>query len=164
VVWGIIIMEKMKPAYLLLPPDTITLAKKMRTTSFPSSSSSSPPPSSSSSSSSSNGIRKSPNKWTKEENQKLSALVAHYGEKKWKRISAEMGGGLKTGAQCAQHWKRVLSPEIRKGHWDEIEEELLLRLVTQYGSCWKKLQKKNTSKNRYSMSISVSQSEAIQRN
>jgi len=90
---------------------------------------------------STSGLRKSPNKWTKEENQKLGALVAHYGEKKWKRISAEMGG-QKTGAQCAQHWKRVLSPEIRKGHWDENEEDLLLRLVVQYGSCWKKIAKK----------------------
>jgi hypothetical protein len=90
---------------------------------------------------STSGLRKSPNKWTKEENQKLAALVASYGEKKWKRISAEMGG-QKTGAQCAQHWKRVLSPEIRKGHWDENEEDLLLRLVVQYGSCWKKIAKK----------------------
>jgi hypothetical protein len=90
---------------------------------------------------STSGLRKSPNKWTKEENQKLAALVASYGEKKWKRISAEMGG-QKTGAQCAQHWKRVLSPEIRKGHWDEHEEDLLLRLVIQYGSCWKKIAKK----------------------
>jgi hypothetical protein len=90
---------------------------------------------------STSGLRKSPNKWTKEENQKLATLVASYGEKKWKRISAEMGG-QKTGAQCAQHWKRVLSPEIRKGHWDENEEDLLLRLVVQYGSCWKKIAKK----------------------
>lgn len=90
---------------------------------------------------STSGLRKSPNKWTKEENLKLAALVSSYGEKKWKRISAEMGG-QKTGAQCAQHWKRVLSPEIRKGHWDENEEDLLLRLVVQYGSCWKKIAKK----------------------
>jgi len=90
---------------------------------------------------STSGLRKSPNKWTKEENQKLAVLVSSYGEKKWKRISAEMGG-QKTGAQCAQHWKRVLSPEIRKGHWDENEEDLLLRLVVQYGSCWKKIAKK----------------------
>lgn len=87
------------------------------------------------------GLRKSPNKWTKEEDQKLATLVSIYGEKKWKKISAEMGG-LKTGAQCAQHWKRVLSPDIRKGAWDENEEDLLFRLVTQHGSCWKKIAKK----------------------
>jgi len=87
------------------------------------------------------GLRKSPNKWTKEENQKLAMLVTKYGEKKWKRISAEMGG-QKTGAHCAQHWKRVLSPDIRKGPWDEDEESLLFRMVTQYGSCWKKIAKK----------------------
>ncbi|EGC31307.1 hypothetical protein DICPUDRAFT_92812 [Dictyostelium purpureum] len=88
-----------------------------------------------------NGIRRSPNKWTEEEDQKLFQLVNIYGEKKWKRISAEMGG-QKTGAQCAQHWKRVLSPDIRKGPWDEDEEELLLRLVNQHGSSWKKIAKR----------------------
>eukprot|EP01133_Synstelium_polycarpum_P006681 gene6681-7767_t len=88
-----------------------------------------------------NGIRRSPNKWTKEENKRLFELVNQYGEKKWKRISAEMGG-QKTGAQCAQHWKRVLSPDIRKGPWDEDEEELLLRLVNQHGSSWKKIAKR----------------------
>ncbi|EFA85699.1 hypothetical protein PPL_00928 [Heterostelium album PN500] len=88
-----------------------------------------------------NGIRRSPNKWTKEENKRLFELVSQYGEKKWKRISAEMGG-QKTGAQCAQHWKRVLSPDIRKGPWDEDEEELLLRLVNQHGSSWKKIAKR----------------------
>ncbi|GAM19445.1 hypothetical protein SAMD00019534_026200 [Acytostelium subglobosum LB1] len=88
-----------------------------------------------------NGIRRSPNKWTKEENKRLFELVNLYGEKKWKRISAEMGS-QKTGAQCAQHWKRVLSPDIRKGPWDEDEEELLLRLVNQHGSSWKKIAKR----------------------
>ncbi|GAM23378.1 hypothetical protein SAMD00019534_065530 [Acytostelium subglobosum LB1] len=88
-----------------------------------------------------NGIRRSPNKWTKEENKRLTELVGLYGEKKWKRISSEMGG-QKTGAQCAQHWKRVLSPEIRKGPWDEDEEETLLKLVAQHGSSWKKIAKR----------------------
>jgi len=92
-------------------------------------------------SSNSSGLRKSPNKWTKDENHKLGMLVTKYGEKKWKRISAEMGG-QKTGAQCAQHWKRVLSPEIRKGPWDEDEEALLFRMVNQHGSSWKKIAKK----------------------
>jgi len=87
------------------------------------------------------GLRKSPNKWTKEEDQKLAMLVSIYGEKKWKKISAEMGG-VKTGAQCAQHWKRVSSPDIRKGAWDEHEEDLLFRLVSQYGSSWKRIAKK----------------------
>jgi len=87
------------------------------------------------------GLRKSPNKWTKEENMKLGMLVTKYGEKKWKRISSEMGG-QKTGAQCAQHWKRVSSPDIKKGPWDEDEEALLFRMFTQLGPSWKKIAKK----------------------
>jgi len=87
------------------------------------------------------GLRKSPNKWSNEENQRLAMLVNKYGEKKWKRISLEMGG-QKTGAQCAQHWKRVSSPEIRKGPWAEDEEALLFRMVAAHGSGWKKIAKR----------------------
>lgn len=49
---------------------------------------------------STSGLRKSPNKWTKEENQKLASLVSSYGEKKWKRISAEMGGQKNWRSVC----------------------------------------------------------------
>jgi len=65
-------------------------------------------------------------------------LVHENGDKSWKRIAEQLGGG-KTGAQCAQHWKRVLSPQIRKGSWDDQEEELLLALVERYGQSWKNI-------------------------
>eukprot|EP00026_Physarum_polycephalum_P007867 Phypoly_transcript_07937.p1 GENE.Phypoly_transcript_07937~~Phypoly_transcript_07937.p1 ORF type:complete len:434 (+),score=71.95 Phypoly_transcript_07937:220-1521(+) len=84
------------------------------------------------------GSRKPPNKWNKEESQRLIELVETYGDKRWKKISQCIGGG-KTGAQCAQHWKRVLCPEIRKGTWDVGEEENLLQLVAKYGQAWKKI-------------------------
>ena len=113
-----------------------------------------------------------------EESQRLIELVETYGDKRWKKISQCIGGG-KTGAQCgkhphislhslstpifyqnlyllpAQHWKRVLCPEIRKGTWydphhlittpnlhknrDVGEEETLLQLVAKYGQAWKKI-------------------------
>eukprot|EP01112_Ceratiomyxa_fruticulosa_P020706 TRINITY_DN7136_c0_g1_i4.p1 TRINITY_DN7136_c0_g1~~TRINITY_DN7136_c0_g1_i4.p1 ORF type:complete len:617 (+),score=133.14 TRINITY_DN7136_c0_g1_i4:296-2146(+) len=82
------------------------------------------------------GLRSPPNKWTKAESQQLIVLVSQHGERQWKKIAEELGGG-KTGAQCAQHWKRVLSPEIRKGSWDDKEEELLFQLVSKHGQSWK---------------------------
>lgn len=33
----------------------------------------------------------------------------------------------------------VLSPQIRKGSWDDLEEELLLALVERYGQSWKNI-------------------------
>ena len=47
----------------------------------------------------SKGLRNPPNKWTKEESQKLIQLVNDYGDKSWKKIAEFVGGG-KTGAQC----------------------------------------------------------------
>ncbi|EGC29088.1 hypothetical protein DICPUDRAFT_59013 [Dictyostelium purpureum] len=84
----------------------------------------------------SRGLRNPPNKWTKEESSKLIQLVHENGDKQWKKIAVQIGGG-KTGAQCAQHWKRVLCPAIRKGSWDEEEEAKLFILVEKHGQSWK---------------------------
>eukprot|EP01132_Coremiostelium_polycephalum_P002414 gene2414-2981_t len=84
----------------------------------------------------SRGLRNPPNKWAKEESQKLIQLVHEHGDKQWKKIAHQIGGG-KTGAQCAQHWKRVLCPAIRKGSWDEDEELKLFNLVEKHGQSWK---------------------------
>jgi len=86
----------------------------------------------------SRGLRSPPNKWTKQESEKLIRLVFEFGDKSWKKIAEQLGGG-KTGAQCAQHWKRVLSPEIRKGSWDDQEEEMLFSLVQKHGQSWKNI-------------------------
>ncbi|KAM9953675.1 hypothetical protein ACTFIR_008766 [Dictyostelium discoideum] len=86
--------------------------------------------------STSRGLRNPPNKWTKEESSKLITLVHENGDKQWKKIALQIGGG-KTGAQCAQHWKRVLCPAIRKGSWDEEEEAKLFLLVEKHGQSWK---------------------------
>jgi len=86
----------------------------------------------------SKGLRNPPNKWAKEESQRLIQLVNDYGDKSWKKIAEHVGGG-KTGAQCAQHWKRVLCPIIRKGSWDDEEELKLFHLVEKYGQSWKNI-------------------------
>jgi len=86
----------------------------------------------------SRGLRSPPNKWSKAESQRLIRLVFEFGDKSWKKIAEQLGGG-KTGAQCAQHWKRVLSPEIRKGSWDDQEETLLFSLVQKHGQSWKNI-------------------------
>lgn len=50
----------------------------------------------------SKGLRNPPNKWAKEESQRLIQLVNDYGDKSWKKIAEHVGGG-KTGAQCGMY-------------------------------------------------------------
>jgi len=49
----------------------------------------------------SKGLRTPPNKWTKEETEKLCQLVKVHGDKSWKKIAALIGNN-KTGAQCGK--------------------------------------------------------------
>ncbi|GAM23451.1 hypothetical protein SAMD00019534_066260 [Acytostelium subglobosum LB1] len=84
----------------------------------------------------SKGLRSPPNKWSIKESETLIQLVNDIGDKQWKKIATMLGGG-KTGAQCAQHWNRVLSPQIKKGSWDEEEETQLFMLVDKHGTTWK---------------------------
>ncbi|KAL6071781.1 Myb transcription factor [Balamuthia mandrillaris] len=85
--------------------------------------------------------RSSPDKWTAEEDAKLIALVGKYGteNRRWKEVARELGT-TKTGASCAQHWRRVLAPSIDKSTWTEQEETILLNYVKLLGkSSWSEI-------------------------
>lgn len=79
-------------------------------------------------------LRRSPDKWTQEEDDKLMELVEKHGTgtKKWRQIAEELGT-TKNSSKCAQHWRRVLAPNIHKGSWSAEEEEKLLQGVEKYG-------------------------------
>jgi len=79
-------------------------------------------------------LRRSPDKWTPKEDEKLMELVEKYGvgTKKWRQIAEELGT-TKNSAKCAQHWRRVLAPSIHKGSWSAEEERKLLQGVERYG-------------------------------
>jgi len=86
--------------------------------------------------------RKKLSRWTKEESEKLLLLVRKYPDggisrNRWTSISENMGG--KSSSQCFQHWFRVLDPSIRKGPWKEEEEEILLKLVSEYEKNYQKI-------------------------
>jgi len=82
--------------------------------------------------------RKTCNRWTKAENEKLKEAIATLGEKKWNDIAQFVG--TKNSDQCNQHWHRVINPKISKKPWSEEEDDILIDRVFDYGeSSWKRV-------------------------
>eukprot|EP00742_Colponemidia_sp_Colp-10_P002435 GILJ01002595.1.p1 GENE.GILJ01002595.1~~GILJ01002595.1.p1 ORF type:complete len:583 (-),score=79.94 GILJ01002595.1:72-1820(-) len=69
--------------------------------------------------------------WTKEEDDKLKSLVQIHGARNWKKIASYLDD--RTDVQCLHRWQKVLNPELVKGPWTKEEDELVTRLVQQYG-------------------------------
>ena len=61
--------------------------------------------------------------WTKEEDERLSALVERFGSKKWSFLAQLMIN--RKGKQCRDRYINHLAPSIKRGEWT-IEEELML--------------------------------------
>lgn len=77
-------------------------------------------------------VKKHVNKgrWTKDEDEKLKALVEQHGEK-WEVIA---GCFLdRNDVQCQQRWHKVVNPELVKGPWTKEEDEKVIELVEKYG-------------------------------
>ena len=51
--------------------------------------------------------------------------------KNWKKIAEALPG--RTDVQCLHRWQKVLNPELVKGPWTEEEDNLVLKLVAEYG-------------------------------
>ncbi|KAL6062912.1 Transcriptional activator Myb [Balamuthia mandrillaris] len=77
-------------------------------------------------------LRRPPNRWTEEEEKKLKKLVQKYPQnRRWVQISKIIG--TKSASSCAQHWRRVLRPDINKGPWTKDEHNQLRMLVQRIG-------------------------------
>ena len=71
-------------------------------------------------------------KWTKAEDEQLSAIVKEHGAKNWKNI-AERLGGLRTDVQCLHRWNKVLKPGLLKGPWTQAEDDVVRNMVNSTG-------------------------------
>ena len=69
--------------------------------------------------------------WTKEEDDQLRSLVQQYGAKNWKKIASYFE--LRSDVQCLHRWQKVLNPALIKGPWTQEEDDLLAKMVIQYG-------------------------------
>ena len=69
--------------------------------------------------------------WNAEEDLNLTKLVRQFGAKNWKKIAEALEG--RTDVQCLHRWQKVLNPDLVKGPWTEVEDRLLLSLVSNDG-------------------------------
>lgn len=97
------------------------------------------------------GMIKGP--WTLDEDQKLIQWVKIYGPNKWS-LSARLIVG-RNGKQCRERWINHLNPNVKKGNWNEAEDEKIYQLYQKFGSAWSKIAKffngrsENSIKNRF---------------
>lgn len=71
-------------------------------------------------------------RWTKEEDELLIALVEEFDGKCWKKISSFIKD--RTPIQCLHRWTKILKPGLVKGPWTAEEDKLLINWVKQNGS------------------------------
>jgi hypothetical protein len=86
-------------------------------------------------------MAKSGVKWTPEEDEKLTEAVKKFGDKNWQSVATALGG-LRSGQQCLHRWQKTLNPNIRRGRWDQSEDNLLTMAIKAYGAGnWRLVQK-----------------------
>lgn len=96
--------------------------------------------------------------FTKEEDEKIKALVQVFGTKKWIKIASYIHG--RTSKQCRDRYLNYLVPGYFNGEWSKEEDELLLKLYEKYGSKWTIIQRSfqdrsaNALKNRWNYFLS----------
>lgn len=66
-------------------------------------------------------------RWTVEEDSRLSDAVKKHGAKNWKYIAKLVG--TKSDSQCVRRWKKVVSPELVKGPWTPEEDKIIIEEV-----------------------------------
>ena len=68
--------------------------------------------------------------WSKEEDEKLIALVGEFGSTKAWGTTIQAGMKNRTAKQCKMRWECTLDPRVAKGGWSSEEDASLIELVT----------------------------------
>lgn len=77
--------------------------------------------------------------WTKEEDEKVIALVKLHGARKWSVIAANLPGRI--GKQCRERWHNHLNPNISKDPWTPEEDAKLIKYHRDMGNRWAEIAK-----------------------
>lgn len=79
-------------------------------------------------------------KWTKKEDQLLTATIKTLGAEDWKLVQKKMEdkGIKKTLKQLKVRWTNQISPSLKKDKWSEEESERLFDSYLIYGNKWKR--------------------------
>ena len=72
--------------------------------------------------------------WTREEDERLTALVHQWGARRWNFLASRLGARL--GKQCRERWHNHLDPAVCKGPFTEPEERLIWHLHAKLGNRW----------------------------
>ncbi|PIA51789.1 hypothetical protein AQUCO_01100570v1 [Aquilegia coerulea] len=73
--------------------------------------------------------------WTAEEDQRLAEYIEIHGAKKWKSVAVKAGLN-RCEKSCRLRWLNYLRPNIKRGHFTDQEEDLIIRLHKLLGNRW----------------------------
>lgn len=82
-----------------------------------------------------NNNNKHRGQYTEEEDRIIIEHVSKNGPAKWQQCSDALGGH-RSAKQCRERWTNKLNPVINNTEWTPEEEDMLIRLVDQYGTKW----------------------------
>jgi Myb-like DNA-binding domain len=91
--------------------------------------------------------------WAPSEDETLLRLVTFRGSRAWGCISKELnsivhkGLNIRQGRQCRERWFNHLDPNLNKGSWTRVEDEILIQKQSQLGNQWREISKFLTGRN-----------------
>lgn len=78
-------------------------------------------------------------KFLPHEDRQLKALVAEFGEDQWRKVASRMPN--RNVRQCRERWKHYICSDSSKIPWNKQEDDILLKMVNEYGFKWTKIAK-----------------------
>ncbi|XP_022969510.1 myb-related protein 308-like [Cucurbita maxima] len=73
--------------------------------------------------------------WTKEEDGRLIAYIKAHGEGCWRSLP-KAAGLLRCGKSCRLRWINYLRPDLKRGNFTQLEDDLIIKLHSLLGNRW----------------------------